>query len=85
MNWLLPSFARIKFPRLPALWLPIFLLLWPCAFLVFSLGLLLTLSIAGPRARALECLGTAWRLLCALRGTQVDVQQPYARYHFSLH
>ena len=97
MNWLLPSFIRLKLPRFPALWLPMFLLLWPLVFVVFALGLLFTLFIAssypspalrggsGPRARALELLGTFWRVLCALRGTRVDVQQRSVRYELSFH
>lgn len=85
MSWLLPSFVRLKLPRAPTLWLPMFLLLWPLVFLVFLLGLLFTLFMVGPRARALELLASAWRVLCALRGTRVDVQQHSIRYELSFH
>ena len=61
----------------PGLWLPVFLL-WPLLWLLFALSCacVVPLLCVGARisaARALEVCTGAYALLCAARGTHVDV------------
>lgn len=84
MTWLLPMFMRVKLAWAPALWLPLFLL-WPVVFSVFVLGSVLALVVPGPAARMFDALRTVWHVLCALRGTRVEVRAAGTQYIFSLH
>lgn len=60
----------------PTLWLPLFLL-WPLLSIVLALAaigvLLLAIAAQVSLARAGELFASAYRVLCALRGTRVDV------------
>jgi hypothetical protein len=66
----------------PTLWLPLFLL-WPLLLVVFVLGttaavVLLALSGQGSGPNAFRaCIGV-YRVLCATRGTHLDVVGPNA-------
>jgi hypothetical protein len=61
----------------PRLWLPLFVL-WPLFWVLFAFAsacvvLALWLSAQTSVARALEMCTQAYALLCAVRGTHVDV------------
>ena len=76
MSWL-PALLRLRLPRWPTLWLPLFLL-WPLILLVFVV-LAVALSVLEARAgkrrtSVFESVVSLWQLLCALRGTRVDVE-----------
>ena len=73
---------RVRSPRArwPTLWLPLFLL-WPLLLLAFALlasfGVLaLCIALQLSFARAFELCSSTYRLLCATRGTHVDVSGP---------
>ena len=61
----------------PSVWLPIFVL-WPVLLLAFVLAascgvLMLCVALQLSLARAFELVASAYALLCATRGTHVDV------------
>jgi hypothetical protein len=84
MRWLLPALLRVRVGSMTTLWLPLFLL-WPLVLAVFSIGLVVTVCAPGPRLRHWACLTSAWQLLCATRGSHVDVCSPGARVLVSIH
>ena len=88
MTWL-PSFLRLRIPRWPTLWLPLFLL-WPLVFLMFvMLGVLVLVLEMRPgqrrRGAVFASLGGLWRLLCATRGVTVDVTAANSRVLVSIY
>ena len=88
MSWLMPAFARLRIPRLPALWLPVFLL-WPLLALCFALAFALAVPLArvlkAPPRQVLYALLQTFQMLCALRGTQISVSNPDAHFDVSFH
>jgi len=89
---ILPLFARVQFQRessrWPALWLPIGLL-WPIVLLLcvplLVLGYAFAHLVRGySSARYLELCACLYALLCAARGTQVDVRGPHAALSVSI-
>jgi len=61
----------------PSLWLPLFLL-WPLLLLFFALAascgvLVLCIALQISITRAVQLVLSVYALLCATRGTQVDV------------
>jgi hypothetical protein len=84
VKWVLPTLLRVRMGDALTLWLPLFLL-WPLVLALFSLLLLVAVLAPGPKGRALACWATAWQLLCATRGTHVDVRAPNARVLVSVH
>ena len=70
----LPIAARVQRNGWPALWLPLFLL-WPVLLAAFCLALPLCLLLALPASRhaALSALVTSYELLCALHGTEIQI------------
>ena len=73
---------RLRSPRAswPTLWLPLFLL-WPLLFVLFALIAsfgVVALCVAAQLsvARAFELCSSTYRLVCATRGTHVDVTGP---------
>ena len=93
MNWLLPTWMRIRvFTRLPALWLPLFLL-WPlwlfalgfCFGALFVIGVSFgRLPVATSLRGALECTWLVHGLVCALRGASCDVSAAGHEMSFSI-
>jgi hypothetical protein len=87
MTWL-PSLMRLRVPRLPTLWLPLFLL-WPLILvLLVVLGALVFVleSRAGQRRTSvMACVSGLWQLLCAMRGTSVDVLAAETRVLVSIY
>jgi hypothetical protein len=71
----LPIAARVKKRGLPAIWLPLFLF-WPLIIALLCLALPLCALLPAPRKHAFALLGTSYEMLCALRGTQVEVTGP---------
>jgi hypothetical protein len=69
---ILPIAVRVKKRGLPAIWLPLFLF-WPFIIALFCLALPLCVLSPAPRKNAFALLGTTYQMLCALRGTQVEV------------
>ena len=84
MSPVLPLFARLRLPHLPALWLPLFLL-WPLIALCFALLLPLALLWPAPRGRTLAALGETFLVLCALRGTQITVKNAESDFDVSFY
>jgi len=89
---ILPLFARVQFQRessrWPALWLPIGLA-WPIVLLLCAPLLVLgyvfaQLARGYSSARYLELCASLYALLCAARGTQVDVRGPHAAISVSI-
>jgi len=74
-----PALLRLRVPARawPTLWLPLFLL-WPLLFLIFALAascgvLVLCVALQVSLARAAQLVLSVYALLCATRGTHVDV------------
>lgn len=86
MTWpVLPLAARVKRSRWPAFWLPL-VLLWPLLIMVFCLAILLCLLVPAPRRPAFEAVWAAYRMLCALHGTQVKFSEgPQSTWTFALY
>ena len=88
MSWLLPVFARLRLPRLPALWLPVFVL-WPllamCFALCFALVVPLALLVRAPPRQALLVVVETFHMLCALRGTRISVTDAQADFDVSIY
>jgi ABC-type spermidine/putrescine transport system permease subunit I len=87
VSWL-PSMLRLRVPRLPTLWLPLFLL-WPLVLLLFVLlfvaGFALESRSQRRRSSVFECLAGVWQLLCATRGTTIDVEAATTRVCVSIY
>jgi hypothetical protein len=84
-----PSFLRVRLRRGPSLWLPLFLL-WLLLFLLlwplFALAALaLFLIKPGERAAIGAFFAQLWRMLCALRGTEIDVELANHQFHLGLY
>jgi hypothetical protein len=84
----LPALLRLRVRRMPSLWLPLFLL-WPLVFLLLLL-LFLTLVVLGAqrdarRVPAWDSLAAVFRLLCAARGTRIDIGDPSPVVALSIH
>jgi hypothetical protein len=82
-----PAFMRLRLTNRnsgwPTLWLPLFLL-WPLLLVVFVLAstaaiVLLALSGQGSAPAAFRACVGAYRVLCATRGSHVDVVGPNAQ------
>jgi hypothetical protein len=63
------------------LWLPLFLLIPIVLVVLIILSPLILIAVlvlwpSGWGKLALMVLGAAWRLLCSMRGLEVDVQRP---------
>jgi hypothetical protein len=84
VSTVLPLLARLRVPHLPALWLPLFLL-WPLLAACFALLVPLALLWPAPRGRTLAALGESFRLLCALRGTQISVKNAESDFDVSFY
>jgi hypothetical protein len=84
----LPGLLRLRIPRWPTLWLPLFLL-WPLVLVMFvvlwALVFVLEQRSSQQRSSVFACLGGVWRLLCATRGTSVDVDAPSGRVCVSIY
>ncbi|MEU8260387.1 hypothetical protein AB0C02_07175 [Micromonospora sp. NPDC048999] len=66
------------------LWIPVLPVL-----LILSPVLLLALAVAVVaclvwRINALQALHRSWRLLCALRGTRIEIDQNHAAFMFNI-
>lgn len=88
MNWLMPAFARLRLPQLPALWLPVFLL-WPLLALFFALAFALVVPLArllnAPPRQAVHAVLETFYMLCALRGTRISVSNADADFDVSFY
>jgi len=84
----LPGLLRVRVRRWPALWLPLFLL-WPLVLVLFVVlwALVFALEQRSPQRRSsvFACLAGVWRLLCATRGTSVDVEVASRRLCVSIY
>ena len=81
-----PALLRLRLTKRdggwPTLWLPVFLL-WPLLLVLFVLAstaviVLLAITGQGSATAALRACGAVYRMLCATRGTHVDVVGPNA-------
>lgn len=85
-----PMLCRLQFRRGFALWLPLFLI-WPIAFallVVFSPFFLIGLMILKFGAHVTwdmpAILEELYRALCALRGLEVDFEDPHLKVRIRL-
>lgn len=84
-SYVLPLAARVQRSGWPAIWLPL-VLLWPLIIAVFCLALPLCLFMPAQRSAAVDTLGATYRLLCALRGTSVELGDgPQNKWSFALY
>jgi hypothetical protein len=79
---------RLRIPRWPTLWLPLFLL-WPLVLLLFVLLSVVVFVLESRseqrRSSVFQCLVGVWQLLCATRGTTVDVEAATSRVCVSIY
>lgn len=68
----LPVALRVERRGWPAIWLPL-ILLWPVVIAVFCLALPLCVLVPALRRSAFATLVASYRVLCALRGTDVEL------------
>jgi hypothetical protein len=67
--------ARVQRSGWPAIWLPL-ILLWPLIIALFLLALPICLFVPIPRAAAFATLASSYQLLCALHGTELEIEEP---------
>lgn len=84
-----PSIVRLRVRSWPTLWLPLFLL-WPLLFVLlwplFAIGLIALFWIKPAKFAGIgACLAQLWRVVCALRGTDVDLEVADIRAKFTVY
>ena len=84
MNWLMPALARLRLPKLSALWLPVSLL-WPLFALAFALVVPLARLLNAPPRQAVHAVLETFYMLCALRGTRISVSNADADFDVSFY